>query len=108
MPEFRDALLQKAEDAEKGALNLNKTREEVEEVLKKVDDTLQEVEDQLSLNLPGAYALLFGRLLMFRCMCFLPPFSRNIDSLAYTFFSVKSECNKWREVRWEWKENFIQ
>lgn len=56
MPEFRDALLKKAEEAEKGVLNINTTREDVEEALKKVDATLQEVEDQLSLHLPGAEA----------------------------------------------------
>ncbi|XP_069999685.1 ganglioside-induced differentiation-associated protein 1 [Penaeus vannamei] len=52
MPEFRDALLKKSEEAEKGVLNINTTREDVEEALKKVDATLQEVEDQLSLHLP--------------------------------------------------------
>lgn len=52
--EFRDALLEKAAAAERGgALHLNKSKEEVEEALMKVDATLQEVEDKLSSHLPG-------------------------------------------------------
>lgn len=51
--EFREALLQKAEEAEHGDLNLNKTPEEMEEVLGKVDAALGRVEEELATHSEG-------------------------------------------------------
>lgn len=47
-PEFQEALLEKAAEAEHGELNLNKTPEEMEEVMKKVDLALGRVEEELA------------------------------------------------------------
>ncbi|KAG0727302.1 Ganglioside-induced differentiation-associated protein 1 [Chionoecetes opilio] len=47
-PEFKDALLEKAAAAEHGNLNLNKTPEEMDDVLKKFDVALGRVEEELA------------------------------------------------------------
>lgn len=51
--EFREALLQKAEEAEHGDLNLNKAPEEMEEVLRQVDAALGRVEEELATHTDG-------------------------------------------------------
>lgn len=53
--EFRDALLEKAANVEHGALNINKTREEMDELLLEVDSALGNVEEELSLHTEGKY-----------------------------------------------------
>lgn len=45
--------MKKAEEAECGDLNLNKTPEEMEEVLAKVDAALGKVEDELATHTEG-------------------------------------------------------
>nr|XP_045625245.1 ganglioside-induced differentiation-associated protein 1-like [Procambarus clarkii] len=52
-PEFQEALMEKAAAAEHGSLNLNKTREEMDEVLQEFDSVLQKVEDELSSHTEG-------------------------------------------------------
>ncbi|XP_071520764.1 ganglioside-induced differentiation-associated protein 1 [Panulirus ornatus] len=50
IPEFQDALLEKAADVEHGALRVNRTREEMDELLLEVDSALRNVEEELSFH----------------------------------------------------------
>lgn len=52
-PEFQETLLEKAAAAEHGDLNLNKTPEEMEEVIRKVDLALGRVEEELAAHTGG-------------------------------------------------------
>ena len=52
-PEFSETLLEKAAAAEHGDLNLNKTPEEMKEVMKKVDLALGRAEEELATHAEG-------------------------------------------------------